>query len=94
MRVQADNLQMRLIFLFIGALVFSVGAYAAKQPNIVLIMADDMGFSDIGCYQRILGSSIDAKHQGHRQNIEDPEHRDVREAKHDLYGCPCPRFHV
>ena len=50
MRVQADNLQMRLIFLFIGALVFSVGAYAAKQPNIVLIMADDMGFSDIGCY--------------------------------------------
>ena len=22
----------------------------AKQPNIVLIMADDMGFSDIGCY--------------------------------------------
>ena len=23
---------------------------ASKQPNIVLIMADDMGFSDIGCY--------------------------------------------
>ena len=23
---------------------------AAKRPNIVLIMADDMGFSDIGCY--------------------------------------------
>ncbi len=23
---------------------------AAKQPNIVLIMADDMGYSDIGCY--------------------------------------------
>ena len=25
-------------------------ARAAKQPNIVLIMADDMGYSDIGCY--------------------------------------------
>ena len=23
---------------------------ATKRPNIVLIMADDMGFSDIGCY--------------------------------------------
>ena len=23
---------------------------AAKRPNIVLIMADDMGFSDLGCY--------------------------------------------
>ena len=22
----------------------------AKQPNIVLIMADDMGFADLGCY--------------------------------------------
>jgi len=26
------------------------GAKAAKRPNIVLIMVDDMGFSDIGCY--------------------------------------------
>jgi arylsulfatase len=25
-------------------------AKAAKRPNIVLIMVDDMGFSDIGCY--------------------------------------------
>ena len=23
---------------------------AAQQPNIILIMSDDMGFSDIGCY--------------------------------------------
>ena len=50
MRVQADNLEMRLIFLFIGVVGFLVGVHAAKQPNIVIIMADDMGFSDIGCY--------------------------------------------
>jgi arylsulfatase len=32
-----------------------VVAEAAERPNIVLIMADDMGFSDIGCY----GSEIE-----------------------------------
>ena len=26
------------------------GAKAAERPNIVLIMCDDMGWSDIGCY--------------------------------------------
>ena len=31
------------------------GAETAKRPNIILIMADDMGYSDIGCY----GSEIE-----------------------------------
>ncbi|MEQ8790695.1 MAG: arylsulfatase [Pirellulaceae bacterium] len=31
------------------------GAFAAERPNIIYIMSDDMGFSDIGCY----GSEID-----------------------------------
>ena len=31
---------------------------AAERPNIVLVMVDDMGFSDLGCY----GSEIDTPH--------------------------------
>jgi len=43
---------MRHVFVFIAALCLLIGTqtHAAKQPNIVIIMADDMGFSDIGCY--------------------------------------------
>ncbi|MDP7010317.1 MAG: hypothetical protein QF685_02975 [Verrucomicrobiota bacterium] len=44
-------------FLFLAMLPLAgLLAHAAKQPNIVIIMADDMGFSDIGCY----GSEIKA----------------------------------
>ena len=33
-----------------GMLLVGVPVEAARRPNIVLIMSDDMGFSDIGCY--------------------------------------------
>ena len=45
---------MQRFFRFIAVLCFALAtatqAAKPKQPNIVIIMADDMGFSDIGCY--------------------------------------------
>ena len=45
------------IVLCLGTLVLAVSLSSCsaekpkdKRPNIVLIMADDMGYSDIGCY--------------------------------------------
>jgi arylsulfatase A-like enzyme len=46
----------RLFFslLAVGPTIFSARAANASRPNFILIMADDMGFSDIGC----MGSEI------------------------------------
>src|SRR5688500_12449938 len=40
----------RLIALFI--LLFPGIAFAADRPNVVIILADDMGWGDIGCYPK------------------------------------------
>src|SRR5947207_8994819 len=34
----------------LSLLVPSLAAAETKQPNIVIILSDDMGFSDLGCY--------------------------------------------
>ncbi|MDC0936527.1 arylsulfatase [Pirellulales bacterium] len=49
------------VFLLIASLVSLFGGNAStanQPPNIVIIMADDMGYSDIGCY----GSEIETPH--------------------------------
>ena len=44
----------RLPLLLLCAGVFLCESWAraeSRQPNILLIMADDLGFSDLGCYR-------------------------------------------
>ena len=54
MRFSIRNFDLMYPVLLAALIVFFIGqvSFAAKdtRPNIIVIMADDMGFSDIGCY--------------------------------------------
>ena len=49
-----NNIKIRKYFFLILVLLFSKNIVAQKKPNVVVILADDMGYSDIG----IFGSEI------------------------------------
>ena len=39
-----------LVLGFLLCTELAIFSFAAKGPNVVLILADDMGYSDLGCY--------------------------------------------
>ena len=48
---QINNSIMRIIPILVVVTFLSAAfAFSAEQPNIIVIMSDDMGYSDIGCY--------------------------------------------
>ncbi|MBI4625785.1 MAG: sulfatase-like hydrolase/transferase [Verrucomicrobia bacterium] len=44
------SLGLSLVAYFLAACVHLAGAEPARQPNVILILADDMGIGDLGCY--------------------------------------------
>lgn len=56
------NLSPRLVM---GWIVMTTSALAAEPPNIILIVSDDVGYSDIGCYgSEIATPTLDALARG------------------------------
>jgi hypothetical protein len=46
------------VWFVFSLLVTSIAIGAAEKPNIVMIVADDMGFSDIGYYGGTIGLPV------------------------------------
>ena len=50
-----------LLRLLASALLTLTAARAADRPNVIVIMSDDMGYSDLGCYgSEIATPNLDA----------------------------------
>ena len=49
-------LRIKAVFALLVVSSLSIQSQAAERPNIVLIMADDLGFSDLGCYGSEIGT--------------------------------------
>lgn len=71
---------MRFISLFSFFILAASQVLAASRPNIILIMADDMGYSDLGCY----GSEIQTP------NLDALAHGGVRFTQFYNTGRCCP----
>ena len=58
----------------ISSVLLTAAAVKAQTPNIVFILADDLGYGDI--------SAFNPESKIHTPNID-------KLAEHGLYGCPC-----
>ena len=48
-----------------GLLLICVTANAADRPNVVLIVADDLGYGDVGVYGKRVGGELNAEISAH-----------------------------